>query len=268
VHVHWLDEALRLRETIAAAGLPITVRGHGFDFTPERLAVLEADPAVRGIYLFPQFVPRGVRADGKVRALAAAFDPSRYRPGTTKDPRLVVRAAAGLPTKDLEAFVRIAGRCPQHRFVLAVARATHFETFPEHLREVNAAHGNPVDLRVDLQHDEVAALVGEAGICLHTHGLVAPYGMPVSIAEAMATGAYVVARACPAAAGYVGDAGTCWQTDEEAAERIRDTESWDDGRWAAARLASIERAFARHADLRVLRPLVDQWLALAAERDG
>lgn len=263
VHVHWLDQALRFRDAVAGAGVPCTVRGHGFEFTPERLAALDADPAVRGIYLFPHLVPRGLPPDTKIRAMAAAFEPDRYRPSARKDPRLVVRTAAAIPTKDLEAFMRIATRCPEHRFVLAVAHANRMEAFVDELRAVNAALGDPVDVRVDVSPDDVAALVGAAGIYLHTHGLTAPYGMPVSIAEAMATGAYVVARGCPAAEEYVGDAGRYWRHEDEAVALIRETERWDDARWAAARLASVERAFARHADLRVLAPLLDHWLALA-----
>jgi hypothetical protein len=268
VHVHWLDQALRFKDTVAAAGIPLTVRGHGFEFSSERLAALEADPAVHGIYLFPHLVPRGLSAGSKVRQMSAAFEPDRYRPSAAKDPRLVVRAAAGIPTKDLDAFIRIAARCPRHRFVLAVARAVRVEAFVDELQAVNAAHGHPVDLRVDLQHDEVATLLGTAGVYLHTHGLTAPYGMPMSIAESMATGAYVLARRCPASEAYVGDAGRCWSTEDEVVDLIHETERWDEARWAAARLASVERAFARHADLRVLRPLLDHWVALAEARDA
>jgi glycosyltransferase involved in cell wall biosynthesis len=268
VHVHWLDQALNFRDTVAASGVPLTVRGHGFEFAPERLAALDADPAVHGIYLFPHLVPRGLRPGSKIRSMVSAFEPDRYRPSARKDPRLVVRAGAAIPTKDLDGFIRIAARCPEHRFVLAVCRAVRLEGFVEELRRINAAHGDPVDLRVDLQHDEVAALLADAGIYLHTHGLTAPYGMPVSIAEAMATGAYVVARACPASADYVGDAGRCWSTEDEAVELIRETETWSDARWEAARLASVERAFARHADLRVLPPLLEQWVAIAGAQDA
>jgi glycosyltransferase involved in cell wall biosynthesis len=267
VHVHRLDQALRVREVVAVAGLPMTVRAHGSESRAEPMAALVADPTVRGVYLFPQHVPRGER-DAKIREMASAFSPDRCRPQASKDPRLVVRVGAAVPAKEFDAFIRIAARCPEHRFVLAITRAVGFESYPESLRAVNEAHGNPVDLRVDLQHDEVAELLGDAGLYLHTHALTTPYGMPMSIAESMATGAYVVARACPEAIAYVGDAGAFWSSEDEAVERIRETAEWDDARWAAVRMTAVERAFARHADLRVLRPLLDQWIALAAERDG
>ncbi len=263
VHVHWLDQAQRYAAAVADAGLPLTVRGHGFEYTPERVAMLEAHPAVRAIYLFPHFVPSPLPAGSKLRAMPPVFDAERYHPGAVKDPRLVVRVAAAIPTKDLEAVIRIAARCPSHRFVLAVAHAVRFEPFVDRLRAFNVAHGSPVELRVDLQHEEVAALVGEAAIYLHTHSLAAPYGMPMSIVEAMATGAWVLARRCPAAMAYVGDAGCGWDTEDEAVARIVETAAWDDARWAAARLASIERAFARHADTRVLDVMLDDWIALA-----
>ena len=62
----------------------------------------------------------------------------------------------------------------------------------------------------------------QAGIYVHTakppeteYGT--PIGMPVSIAEAMATGAHVLVRDIPELRAYVGDAGATYRDGEEAA---------------------------------------------------
>jgi hypothetical protein len=264
LHTHWLTWGMAHRPTAAAAGVPLTVRGHGFEFQPALVDALLADPTVAGVYLFPHQA-RGWRGELRVRALPAAFDPTRYHPrGGTRDPRLVVRCGAALRTKDLGAFVRIATRCPEHRFVLALARAAHVPGVVEEIDALNRSLGAPVDLRIDVDHDALAALLRSAGVYLHTHGLVDPYGQPQSIAEAMASGCVVLARACPAAEAYVGDAGRLWATEDQAVAFLEETAAWDEARWAAARLRAVDRAFARHADRVVLRPLLDDWLRLAA----
>jgi len=263
VHVHWLGVALRHLDMVAEAGLPMTVRGHGLDFDPEIVRALVASPTVRGVYLFPAFAAALADAGEKVRPMPVCFDPDRYPPAGRKDPRLVVRVAAGLPTKDLDTVFHVARACDTHRVVLAVARVSGNEAFTDALVARNRALGSPVDLRVDLQHEEAAALVADAGIYLHTHGLLEPYGMPISIAEAMATGCTLVARRCPEAEAYVGGAGRCYDTAAEAAAVIRETLAWTDERWRQARLASIERAYGHFTDAVALRPLLDDWLRLA-----
>jgi glycosyltransferase involved in cell wall biosynthesis len=264
IHMHWLNTVAVHHEALARAGVPVTVRGHGFDFSPATVAALEKDPLVAAIFLFPHFA--AVCPDAtKVRAMPPCFDADLYGPGE-KDRRLVVRAAAALPTKDLPAFIRIAARCPQHRFVLAVCHASRHEGYVDELVAYNRALGEPADIRVDLQHEEIAALVREAGIALHTHGLLEPYGMPMSIAEALATGAWVVARRCPPAESYLGPCGRFYDHETEAAAAIRETLAWSDERWLRERLAAVDHAYAYLTDSRMLRALLDEWLRIAAAR--
>jgi glycosyltransferase involved in cell wall biosynthesis len=266
VHTHWLHTALGYRDVVAAAGLPLTVRGHGFEFSSELALRLERDPVIRGVYLFPHFAEALPGGLGKVRPMTSCFDAERYRPAGGKDPRLVVRCSAGLSTKDLETFLQAAARCPGHRFVLAVTRCARAERIADEISARNAALGRPAEVRIDVQHDELAALVGAAGIYLHTHGLHQPYGMPASIVEAMATGCWLLARRCAAAEGYVGEAGCLYDDVDEAVALVQATTRWSDEDWERARLTSVERAFRNFTDADVLRPLLQDWLALAAER--
>jgi len=92
--------------------------------------------------------------------------------------------------------------------------------------------------------------------------------MPVSIAEAMATGAFVVYRQSPEFDGYVGAAGRAYRDLDEAAEIIRETETWTEGDWKRAQDHAIERAYRHHADAIVYRTLLEDWAAIARARRG
>lgn len=266
VHVHWLHSAADYRDRVARTGLPLTVRGHGFEFTPERVASLCEDPVVRGVYVFPRLVGR-FRGNPKVVGVNASFNADLFHPGDEKDRRLVVRTAAALPTKDLECFVRVAKACPEHRFVLVVGRINGpDEPYLDEFLAWHRRQGSPVDVRVSVQAEEVAALVRRAGIYLHTFGFQAPFGMPMSIAEALATGAWTIVRRCEAGREYVGDAGSTYDTAAEAAQLVRESADWPESRWQAVAAAAIERAYERHGDTFTLAPIVDHWRAIVRGR--
>jgi glycosyltransferase involved in cell wall biosynthesis len=137
--------------------------------------------------------------------------------------------------------------------------------YPEHLDEIrwlNESLGCPAEILENLPHAEVAAYLQRAGIYLHTHALQDPYGMPVSIAEAMAVGCHVIGRRTPAAAELIDGAGRLYDTEDEAAALLHATTAWTDEQWRAGRLASIENAFSRFTTSHVLAPLLDEWRAL------
>jgi len=123
----------------------------------------------------------------------------------------------------------------------------------------------------DIQHEDIVPLIEQAGIYLHTakppgteHGT--PIGMPISIAEAMATGAYILVRDLPELRDYVSAAGTTYRDVEEAADIIAATGEWPEQKWQAAWTASVDRAFSIHADESALGPIFDDWCAAVRER--
>ena len=181
VHAHHLHRALRYLPEVAAAGLRMTVRGHGVEFDPGRLHELLSSTNVGAVYVFPHQAEVLVRADGKLRTMSVAFDPDRYFPSQQKDPRLVVRASLAAPAKGLATFLHLANRHRSHRFVLFACWSIGYPHHLEELRELNRSLGDPVDLRVDRPYEEIEAVVREAAIYLHTPTLAEPYGMPISI---------------------------------------------------------------------------------------
>lgn len=262
VHVHWLHAALDYSREIQRAGLPITVRAHGFEVTRRNVLALERSPAVEAIYLFPHLARQFSQAS-KVRSMNTAFNGDLFYPGPSKDRRLVLRTGPGLPTKDLQTFFDVALRCKAHRFVLALACCNGHERLAEKVDAYNRKLGQPVQLLIDLPAEQVAPLMQQAGIYLHTHGLAVPYGMPMSIAEAMATGAFVIGRRCRASEAYIGNAGRVYDSAAEAAEQIRRTAAWSDEQWQRAQRLAVERAYRHFADIHVLRPILEDWLRIA-----
>ena len=260
VHVHWLSKGKRYCDIVRKAGLPMTVRGHSFEFAARTVHKLAKHKAVESIFLFPHFA-RQLAEHPKIHAMTSVFNREFFFPAM-KSRRLVVRTGAGKPTKGLEDFLEIASRCPEHQFVLALGLLPNMDRFVEQLLERNRQLGSPVTVKVNLSNEEAAALVREAGIYVHTYGDDEPFGMPVSIAESLATGCVTLVRDLPGAAEYLGGAGALYRSVDEAVQRIQATANWSDDEWQVTQARAIESANMRLADEVVLLPLLNDWLKL------
>jgi glycosyltransferase involved in cell wall biosynthesis len=267
IHIHWLGFALSQGDMLAELGVPVTIRLHGFDVTAERLNKMLEQSWLHAIYGFPCQMGLLENPDTRLRSIAAAFDTSLFRPREQKDRRMVIRTSAALPSKDIGFFFHLAKLCPDYRFVFAGVTCNEFESYVDCLRELAASMDSPVELLFDLPRDVVAELVAQAAIYVHTihpPGMEfgAPIGMPISIAEAMATGAHVLVRDLMELREYVGDAGTIYRDLDSAAEIIAATAGWSDEQWRRAWTRSVDRAYMQHADEIVLRPVFEDWCGL------
>jgi glycosyltransferase involved in cell wall biosynthesis len=267
VHFHWLNFALQNAADLAEMNIPVTVRSHGFEFTPQVLDQILASGAIRTVAAFPHQLPE---ARERCIPLASAFDTSVVSPSRAKDRRLVIRTAAALASKDLRLFFEVAKRLPEFHFVLAVVTCANREAYVDELRSLSEEPGARVELLVDVPHDELISQLQSAAIYLHTccipgESNATPIGMPISIAEAMATGAYVLVRDVPALINYVGEGGASYRDEDDAVRLIRATETWSDEDWQRAWMRSVDRAYTHHADEIVLRPLLENWCELAEE---
>lgn len=266
VHVHWLNKGKDYRDVVVQAGLPMTVRGHSYEFATKSVKKLLRDEAVRSIYLFPHFAKQ-VAPNPKLHSMTSAFNeawfsPTKNDPANHKDRHFVLRTGAGKPTKGLESYFEIASRCPQHRFVLVLGLLPNHDDYVEQLLTMNRQLGSPVEIRLNVSNEETAELMREAGIYLHTYGDEEPFGLPVSIAEAMATGAYTLARDLPGATDYLGSVGALYRSNDEAVLLIQKTLTWSDEAWQAQQALTSEYAHERFASNKVLRPLLDDWLIM------
>lgn len=263
IHTHWLNMAERYAPDLKESSLPLTVRGHGFEFSVELVDRLNQNSRIESVYLFPHFADQYSSANGKIKRLPVTFNPDLYYPSQEKDRKLVLRVGCALPSKDYKGFMETARLCPQYRFVLVLCRAHRFEFYADEFIELNKKLGHPVDLRINMQHEDLADLVRQAGIYMHTayvNGSEAtPIGMPISIAEAMAAGCYILGRRCSALAYYIQNAGKLYDTPEEAVALIREVENWRDREWQEAARHSIDRAYGNFVDVHVLEALVNDW---------
>ena len=86
--------------------------------------------------------------------------------------------------------------------------------------------------------------------------------MPISISEAMATGSYIVASNHESMNSYIGESGKTYNDITEAKNIIKDTELWSDDKWNIAWKNSVERAFSKHTDEIILRPMFFDWIKI------
>ncbi len=263
IHTHWLHFGENYGAQIEQSGLPITVRGHGFEFNAETAVRLCGAKNVAGIYLFPHFARAIGLANGKIKTVPVAFNPDFYFPRPEKDRRLVMRTACALNTKELDTYMRVAQMCTRmcanHRFLLVLTRGHKVEWILDEMIELNRNLGSPVEIKVNVQHEELAELMRQTAVYLHTTGTEQPYGMPMSIAEAMASGCYVIGRNRPGSSEYIGEAGKLYDTAEEAAALLRETESWNQRQWNEAFVKSVDRAYANFVSDKVIEPIVADW---------
>lgn len=265
IHVHWLSFGHSQIATLAAAKIPVTLRLHGFDVTPEGLAAWLAHDWVKGVYAFPNQIANCRIADVRLKPTPSAFDTRLFLPRHDKDRRLVVRTSAGLASKDLALFLEAARLLPEYRFVLAVVTCSQREEYIIHLKTLRESLGSPAEILVDVPREAVAELVGKSGIYVHTlcppgAENATPVGEPISIAEAMATGCHCLIRNVPDLESYVGDAGTTYRDLDELVEKIRATGTWSEREWSDAARRAVDRAYLHHADVLVLRRMFDDWV--------
>jgi glycosyltransferase involved in cell wall biosynthesis len=270
LHVHWLNIARNVVGIAQARRIPVTVRGHGFEFNAGSVEALLGAAIVRRVYLYGhQLRALGVD-DPRVREVGCAFDTECFRRLGEKDRRLVFRASAGLASKDLRLFLELAKRLPEHRFVLAIVACNLRESYVGELLALRREMSSPARILVNVPHDEVAVWMARAGIYLHTAAPpgaadATPIGMPVSIAEAMASGCYVLVRDLPPLVEYVAEAGLAYRDVEHAAEIISATALWDDAEWQRADTLARDRGWSRFSGDDDFHAIYEDWAGVLNE---
>jgi len=257
IHVHWLP--LVPAVLLEGFGLPVTVRSHSFEFSQAAIKGYAFHPAITAVFVFPHLVETTFKGadSGKVISLTSAYDERMFYP-EPKEPGTVIRATAGLPTKEIDSFLDVAKACPELRFTLISSKPKEDSSYLNNLLSRNASMGCPANILIDVTRKAAASLVRKSEICFRSNNPTGhPFGMPVSIAEAMACGTIPVVRNHAPARGYVGDGGLYFETVPEAISRIREIASDRDLR-GRLRTASIEKARSYAASV-VLPAIFQVW---------
>jgi glycosyltransferase involved in cell wall biosynthesis len=219
IHYHWLPEAHgRQGEEIAASqGIPITIRGHSFDFSVAKVSMLERHASVARIWLFPSQHEECMglsRGSWKLSPLPAAYSDRHFPKNPPLRSRGVMRAMAGLPGKGLRQWCSIAARLPGEKFTLYATRCMPGAVnslFEEELEQYRTPN-----MRVfrNASHEEVYRAMASHSVYLITapsHAI----GMSVSLTEAMAMGMTVVAPDLSAYRYQLGTAGLYYAPGQE-----------------------------------------------------
>lgn len=263
VHIHHLNVAHGVCKQLEAFKVPITIRGHSFDFSVDAVHKLVMIPSVEKVYLFPQFTRQVIHH--KVFAMPVAIDSTKYeKPEPKKDQSMVLRLGAGLDTKNLEDFFSVARLCTGFKFIVGLASCDDTSRVAHALM---AKHPKTAaTIFKDVSWEAAERLTKQTGIFLHTYDPKShPFGMPISIAESLAAGATVLIRDSMAAREFAGDAALYYNSPEEAADTINFTLAWS----AGARQRQFERSVQQgssYLDHAVLPKVLRDWTALARGR--
>jgi glycosyltransferase involved in cell wall biosynthesis len=262
IHVHHMTTAAYYLSRLPKNGVT-TIRAHSFDWDDELAVNLANHPAVRKVFAFPH-LSRRVK---DVYPLEVAYDPELYYRESDKDKNSVVRLAAGLPTKRLEDFVTIGNQLfPYANFTLAMTPVIGKETVAiDEMIRLNQSMGGYVRIVTGLSRAKAAELVRRASVYLSTYDPKShEFGMPISIAEAMATGALVVCPKNPAAEEYVGSAGRFYSSVDEAKSILLEALKFSDKERGLVADVACDRAYRFRSDV-VLPRLLEEWSAICLE---
>ena len=257
IHVHWFPMVSCV--LVEGFGIPVTIRAHSFEFSPTVARGYAFHPGVSAVFLFPHLFEAAFRgvAPGNAIPLVSAYDERMFYP-EPKERSTVIRATAGLQTKDIDMFLDVAKACPELKFTLITSRPKGDSSYLNGLLARNASMGAPVNILVEIPRSAAAAVVRKSEICLRSNNPQGhPFWMPVSIAEAMGSGTIPIVRDHAPAREYVGDAGLYFNSIQEAASRVRELVA-DPELSGRLRTASIARA-RRHASGVVLPTIFQAW---------
>ena len=196
--LHWATHAAQQLPLLERLGLPFGLRVHSFDHDPETIARLRDHPLCLGVWTYP-----GERQVPGTHGLVPIFGSVDRMPSApVRD--TIVSVSAGLPKKDWDLLLDAFGRLPGVRRRIVIGMTAGHEDLAGHLAGEFVAMPDPPLLQVNLERDEVFALLARAAALVYTLSPGADFYMPMSIVEAMASGASVIAPDRPEAREYVG----------------------------------------------------------------
>lgn len=263
VHAHYLVTALDLLRTVSSK-IPVTVRAHSFDWSLSAAHQVADFKQVQAIYAFPHFARTSELFGKKIIPLSVAYDAPLYdAPSTFLRARdRVVRLSAGRRVKGLADFLSVArlvnrGGVGPGTFHLAVCSVHGDEGYVAELLRDGPKAG--VHVHTNVGRALATEMIRGAGIYLDTSDPAGhPFGMPISIAEALASGCFVLARDCPAVHEYLGACGAVYGSVGEAAKHVLRALKWDYDTWESVGRSARGRARDFRSDV-VLPKLVEDW---------
>jgi hypothetical protein len=254
VHIHHMTTAeYHLHKLLKER---VTIRAHSFDWNDQLAVSLLSHKCVASVFGFPILAKRV----GGVVPLKVAYNEQLVTRFLAKDRRHIVRLGACLPTKRLPDFIEVGNRMSgEADFTLGASLGVGQEEYLGELVKLNRQLGGHVRILANMPHVEAIALTKIAGIYMHTYDERShEFGMPISVAEAMATGSVVAARSSGAGVrDYLG-AQFLYSSVDEAVRLLQSILDFSDEQWTIASDASCASASRFRSDY-VLPSLIDAW---------
>ena len=217
--LYWTTFAESRLPRLEALGLPFGVRGHSFDFDPERTSRLLAHPLCLGVWLYPHHV-HGIPGASSLPSMFSSFDRMPQPPSSRED--LVMSAYAGLPKREWPLLLAALGRVPRAERRVMIAVTNEYERFPEELRAMLARMEDPPRLEVNVPRQEVLALASRAAAIVYTLDPREPFGNPMSVVEGLCGGASVIVPDRPEAREMAGPAARFYSTEDDIVRHLRE----------------------------------------------
>jgi len=215
---YWATHAEGSLAELESCRVPFAVRVHSFDFLPARLLALQAHPLCLGIWAYPHHVEQVPGA----HALVPLFTSVDQLPAPAPQRDLLVSISAGLPKKRWEflvdAFARLTG--VERRIVVAVTNG--HENVPSDLARWLGDAQADVLLQVNLDRAEVFRLLSRTAALVYTLSPEQPFGMPMSVIEALCSGASVVVPDRPEARALAGPGFRGYRDVDELVNQVRE----------------------------------------------
>jgi hypothetical protein len=218
--MHWIGVAHMLADRLTALNIPYAVRSHGFDTDRGAVERVLADPLCLGVWAYPT-VKQGFPGTHALPLLLTSHDRiPAPEPGRVRD--LVLTSSAGLPKKDFDLLFDAMDQLPGVERRIVVAATEQFEQLPGELFERCGSRPDPPLVQVNLPRDDVFGLLGRTALHVYTLRPDSPFGMPMSVAEALCAGASVCLPDRPEARAYAGPGARFYTTADDIARHARE----------------------------------------------
>lgn len=218
--MHWVGVAHMLADQLTELGIPYAVRSHGFDTDHGAVERVLADPLCLGVWAYPT-ASQGFPGTYALPLLLTSHDRIPV-PDESRVRDLVLSTSAGLPKKDFDLLFAAMDQLPGVERRIVVAATEEFEQLPGNLFERCGDRGDPPLVQVNLPREDVFALLGRTALHVYTLRPDNPFGMPMSVAEALCAGASVCLPDRPEARAYAGPGARFYSTADDIARHARE----------------------------------------------
>ncbi len=209
--MHWAGFAMSQLGELERHGLPFAVRTHGFDIDRRTVETLRAHPLCIGVWAYPT-AAQGFPGTFPLPLLFTAVD-RLPPPAVSRD--LLLSVSAGLPKKDFDLLFDAFGRLADVERRIVIAGTEGHENISSDLLHRCQAFADPPLVQVNLPREDVFNLLARTALFVYVLMPEAPFGMPMSVAEAMAAGCSVALPDRPEAHSFAGPDGRYYTTADE-----------------------------------------------------